>query len=43
MELSFYSVTFSVSWIVVIFLIVAVMQPQLLPTLIEAIKGWSKK
>lgn len=35
--------TLSISWIVVIFLIVAWLHPQLLPTLIEAIEGWSRR
>lgn len=35
--------TLSISWIVVIFAIVAWFHPQLLPTLIEAIKGWSRR
>jgi len=43
MEVTAYNVTVSVSWIVVIFLIVALTQPKLVPTLIEAIKSWSKK
>jgi hypothetical protein len=30
----------SIDWIVVIFVIVAKLHPHLLPTLIEAIKGW---
>lgn len=43
MEISTAYATLSVSWIVVIFAIVAWLHPQLLPTLIEAIKGWSRK
>lgn len=35
--------TLSISWIVVVFAIVAWLHPQLLPALIEAVKGWSRK
>lgn len=42
MEIAFNSVTISISSIVVIFAIIAVAQPKLLPNLIEAIKGLSK-
>ena len=42
MEITISSLTISISSVVVIFAIVAFLHPQLLPTLIEAIKGWTK-
>lgn len=42
MELTIYSVSFSLTSGVVIFLITAILHPKLLPSLIEAIKDWTK-
>ena len=41
MAITFSSITISFSSAVVIFVIVSVVQPKLLPNLIEAIKGWT--
>lgn len=35
--------TFRLDWIVVIFIIIAVFQPRLVPTLLDAIKEWTRK
>lgn len=42
MELTYNSVSFSLTSAVVIFLITAILHPQLLPTVIEAIRDWLK-
>lgn len=43
MEFTYNSVSFSLTSAVVIFLITAILQPKLLPAVIEAIKHWSKR
>ncbi|MGF6155808.1 hypothetical protein M2267_001036 [Ensifer sp. KUDG1] len=43
MELTYNSVSFSLTSVVVIVLIIAVFQPRLLPAVIEAIKDWGKR
>ncbi|MBP2510012.1 hypothetical protein J2855_003660 [Agrobacterium tumefaciens] len=43
MELTYNSVSFSLTSTVVIFLITAILHPKLLPTLIDAIKHWTNR
>ncbi|MGE6781283.1 hypothetical protein ACQKGL_02035 [Ensifer adhaerens] len=43
MELTYNSISFSLTSVVVIFLITAILHPKLLPAVIEAIKDWNKR